>query len=199
MDWDFSIERNRALLLPIIVGLFAKIGLTEGGMVERLSRPLYRKVLIRLRSAESAVRRLIIVMARNIVVEPRPKRPMPKGLQRSRKGTFQSKGQGSGKGGSGKGQKPRKPSFNLFDPERRSDAGQVRRRRRRHKGPEPRIHVFDYDPRIPEPLRSIFWTSGVYARTCTAAEGNRQRQYRQRQAPVPPSLRHLARADKHGA
>ena len=152
MDWDFSIERNRAMLLPIIAGLFTKIGLTEGGMVERLSRPPYRKVLIRLRSAESAVRRLIIVMARNVVVEPRPKRPMPKGLQRSRKGTFQSKGQGSGKGGSRKGQKPRKPSFNLFDPERRSDAGQVRRRRRRHKGPEPRIHVFDYDPRIPESI-----------------------------------------------
>ena len=44
MDWDFSIERNRGMLLPHIVGLFAMIGLVEGGMVERVSRPLYRKV-----------------------------------------------------------------------------------------------------------------------------------------------------------
>jgi hypothetical protein len=44
MDFDFSTERNRAMLVPHIMALFAKIGLTEGGMVERVSRPLYRKV-----------------------------------------------------------------------------------------------------------------------------------------------------------
>ena len=54
MDFDFSTERNRGMLLPHIVGLFAKIGLTEGGMVERVSRPLYRKVSGLLRSAEAA-------------------------------------------------------------------------------------------------------------------------------------------------
>ena len=32
MDWDFSIERNRGMLLPHIVGLFAMIGLVEGGI-----------------------------------------------------------------------------------------------------------------------------------------------------------------------
>jgi hypothetical protein len=156
MDWNFSIERNRALLLPIIVGLFALIGLVEGAMVERLSRPVYRRALTVLKSAESAVRRLIIVMARNIKVEPRPKRPMPKGLTRSRKGTFQSNGNGQG---NGQGRKPSKPCFNLFDPERRADFGQVRRRRRKGRQVEPRIHTLDYDPRIPEPLRSIFSTS----------------------------------------
>src|SRR6187431_2579951 len=117
MDWDFSIERNRGMLLPHILGLFALIGLVEGGMVERVSRPLYRKVAGLLLSAESAVRRLIIVMARDIKVEPRPKRPMPKGLVRSRNGTFQSNGNGQGRS-NGQG---RKPSFNLFDPERRAD------------------------------------------------------------------------------
>ena len=45
MDWDFSIERNRGQLLGIVVGLFALIGLAEGSVVERLSRPLYRRVL----------------------------------------------------------------------------------------------------------------------------------------------------------
>jgi hypothetical protein len=142
MDWTLFIERNRALLLPIVAGLFAKIGLTENGAVERLSRPLYRIVLARLRAAEAAVRRLIIVMARDIKVEPRPKRPRP-----SRPfiaGNGKSKAQGNGQS--------RPPSFQLCDPQKRSDAGRVRRRRR-HKGPEPRIRVLDYDPRIPEFLR----------------------------------------------
>ena len=47
----------------------------------------------------------------------------------------------------------------MFDPERRADFGRVRRRRRKARQVEPRIHVLDYDPRIPEPLRSIFSTS----------------------------------------
>jgi hypothetical protein len=111
-----------------------------------------------LRSAESAVRRLIIVMARDIKAEPRSKRNMPKGLVRSRNGTFQSNGNGQGRS-NGQGRKPRKPSFNLFDPERRADFGQVRRRRRKFAKVGPRIRVLDYDPRIPEPLRSIFSTA----------------------------------------
>jgi hypothetical protein len=152
MDWNFAVERNRGQLLGTIMGLFALIGLTEGGMVERVSRPLYRKVLGRLRAAESAVRRLIIVMARDIKVEPRPKRPAPSGIYRSRKGTFQGKGQVNGKS-QGQEKKPRSPSFNLCDPEKRSDAGRVnRRRRRKYKGPEPRIRSIDYDPRIPESI-----------------------------------------------
>jgi hypothetical protein len=152
MDWDFAIERNREPLLGFVMGLFAKIGLAEGGMVERLPRPVYRAVLVTLKAAESAVRRLIIVMARDIVVKPRPKRPRPAGLIRSRNGTFQ--GKGSGQGGPGKGtRKSRPPSFKLCDPEKRADAGRARRPRRRHKGPEPRIRVLDYDPRIPEFLR----------------------------------------------
>ena len=35
MDWDFSIERNREPLLRHVLGLFALIGLVEGGMVEQ--------------------------------------------------------------------------------------------------------------------------------------------------------------------
>jgi hypothetical protein len=152
MDWDFATERNRERLLGAVLALFTLIGLVEGGMVERLSRPLYRKVLGQLRSAEAAVRRLIIVAARNIKVEPRPKRPMPKGLFRSKKGTFQSKsGQSESKA---KGErKSRPPSFPLCDPQRRSDAGQRRRRRRRTPKVGPRVHFFGYDPRIPEFLR----------------------------------------------
>src|SRR5919109_4105491 len=153
MNADLAIERNREGLLGVVAGLFALIGLTEGGFVERLSRPLYRKALDRLKAAESAVRRLIIAMARDIVVEVQPKRPRPKGLIRSRKGTFQSKGSGKGQGTS------RPASFPLCDPQKRSDAGRQRRRRHKRRGVEPRIRVIGYDPRIPEPLRSLFSTA----------------------------------------
>ena len=137
MDRDFAIERHRVPLLGFVLELFAMIGLTEGGTVERLSRPLYRLVLGILRPAESAVRRLIIVAARDIVVEPAPKRAFPAGRVISRKG---------------QGKHKRGASFKLFDPRKDFDGGKGRR----HKGPrvEPRIHVFDFDPRIPLFLRA---------------------------------------------
>jgi hypothetical protein len=146
MDWDFSIERNRADLLQVVAGLFALIGLAEGSVIERLSRSLYRNVLTKLRSAESAVRRLIIVLARDIKVEPRPKRPRPsRPISRDKsKSNAQSKD---------KGQSSRPPRFNLFDRGRRSDFGKSRRRRPKGRQQEPRIRVLGYDPRIPEFLR----------------------------------------------
>src|SRR5262245_66315368 len=105
MDWDYAIERNRESLLGVVTALFTMIGLAEGGMVERLSQPLYRKVLGKVKAAEAAVRRLIIVAARNIVVAPRPKRSKPKRLFRSRKGRFKSAN--SNKSGSTTGQRKR--------------------------------------------------------------------------------------------
>jgi hypothetical protein len=142
MDWNLAIERNRGDLLQVVAGLFALIGLAEGSVVERVSRPLYRFVLARLRSAEAAVRRLIIVAARDIKVEPRPRRPRPSRPVIAGKGKSKDEGEGEG----------RPPSFKLCDPQKRADAGKLRRRRR-YKGPEPRIRVLGYDPRIPEFLR----------------------------------------------
>jgi hypothetical protein len=149
MDWDYAVERNRERLLGAVLALFTLIGLVEGGMVERLSQPLYRKVLGRVKAAEAAVRRLIIVAARNIVVEPRPKRPAPKRPSRSSNGKFQGKDKSKAQDES----KSRPPSFPLCDPQRRSDWGRPRRKRRKYTGPEPRIRVLDYDPRIPWFLR----------------------------------------------
>src|SRR5262245_24842659 len=118
MDWDFAIERNRERLLPAVLALFTLIGLVEGGMVERVSQRVYRKVLGRVKAAEAAVRRLIIIAARNIVVEPRPKRPRPAGLIRSRNGTFQSKDSGQRSAGNGQSKREsRPPSFQLCDPQ----------------------------------------------------------------------------------
>ena len=61
--------------MGVIAELFAEIGLSEGVSIERLSKPLYRFILRRLRTAESAVRRLIIAAARDIVVEYKPRPP----------------------------------------------------------------------------------------------------------------------------
>ena len=138
MDLDFAVERHRGILLLIVLALFAEMGITEGAVLKRLSRPLYRTVLGILRPAESAVRRLIIVMARNMVVKPRPRRPMPKGLRIPSKTGERTK---SGN--------QRRASFRLFDPPRRSRRNIARRRRI-----EPRIHVMgDVYPGIPWFLR----------------------------------------------
>ena len=141
MDWALAIERNREPLLRIVAALFAMVGLTEGGAVERLARPVYRAVLGVLRPAEAAVRRLIIVAAQGMMVKPWQRRPAPAGLKIS------GKGQG-------------RVSFQLFDPPRRPfdwDHG------RRHAGPRPQPHIrfidVAFDPRIslfrrPEPAAS---------------------------------------------
>ena len=68
MDWATIIERNRDRLLAVIAELFA---LTGGAMAASLPRHVYRALLILLRPAESAVRRLIIIAARGLVLKLR--------------------------------------------------------------------------------------------------------------------------------
>jgi hypothetical protein len=130
MDWALAIERNREPLLRIVATLFAMVGLAEGGAVERLSRPVYRAVLGVLRPAEAAVRRLIVVAARGMVVKPFPVRPAPAGLKIS------GKGQG-------------RVSFQLFDPRRRFDWDHGRPARSSRPGPRIRFIDVAFDPRIP--------------------------------------------------
>ena len=148
MDWDFAIERHRVPLLAIVLTLCAEIGLTEGGTVERVSRSLYRLVLGKLRKAESAVRRLIFVAARNIVLEPPAERP----VRTTPKSSIKNKGKAEGEAKAEttvKKQRKRRPSFNLFDPLKRFEKGYRRPAKRRR--PEPRIQILDIgpDPRIP--------------------------------------------------
>ena len=140
MDRNFAIECNRERLVSVVVELFAMIGLTEGAMVERVSRPVYRKVQRILRSAESALRRLIIASARDIVVEPTPKRAAP--VERESSGQIKSKAEGEGKP-----KRKRGFLFNLVDRSRRPDWG-IPRRRRRHKRSkiQPRVRLLFEDP-----------------------------------------------------
>jgi len=125
MDWAKAITRNSEALKGIIEALFAMLGLTGDATVGRIPRPLHTAVLRILRPAESAVRRLIVIAARGLVVEPRPSRPMP----------AVSIGKGGGR---------LRASFQLFDPRKNF----ARRRRRASARIVPRIHVFGGDPRL---------------------------------------------------
>ena len=79
MDWDVAIKRNSEALKGIVAALFAMLGLDGDATVSRIPQPLHRAVLRVLRPAESAVRRLIVIAARGLVVKVAPSRPMPKG------------------------------------------------------------------------------------------------------------------------
>jgi hypothetical protein len=80
MDWNRAININRSALAKIVAEIFALVGLAVGGRLENLPYALYVKVERLLRPAESALRRLIVIAARGVVVKPTPARPMPQGL-----------------------------------------------------------------------------------------------------------------------
>jgi hypothetical protein len=95
MNWTRAIEINRDALTHIVAGLVALLALQ--GEVLRLPLPVYQMLQRLLHPAESAVRRLIVIMARGLVVPDVPSRPMPQGLVIA----------GTSKG---------RASFQLFDP-----------------------------------------------------------------------------------
>jgi hypothetical protein len=63
MDWPLVIHRNRTALLTIIVALMVSLGLVSGGRLTTLPFFLYHRALRILRPAESALRRLIMIVA----------------------------------------------------------------------------------------------------------------------------------------
>ena len=128
MDWDLAIKRNSEALKGIVAALFAMLGLAGEATVSRIPHPLHRAVLRVLRPAESAVRRLIVIAARGLVVKVAPSRPMPKG-------------QMIGKGGGSQA-----PSFQLFDT--RKDFPELRQHRVKYAKYPPRIHFFGDDSRV---------------------------------------------------
>jgi len=132
-DWWYSaVQRNRAALLRIVAVLFVYAGLDEGG-ADVLPRRIWRMVLHLLRPAESAARRLIVIAARGIEVEPpkpRPEKPLT-GIERLvAEGvlTFHKVNLGLARAWSEpqhaepEKSAPRVPAFPLTDPPRRFDA-----------------------------------------------------------------------------
>ena len=102
MDWDKAIERNEIALLRIISAMFGLLldaRLSGSGLM--IPRRVWRAILIVLRPAEAAVRRLIIIAARHL-------KPIP----------VKSRGPNSPSAFSAFAQNPvpLAPVFNLFDP-----------------------------------------------------------------------------------
>jgi hypothetical protein len=126
-NWAGAVELNREALNGIIAALFTMLGLDGDASVGRLPHPLYRAVLRILRPAESAVRRLIIIAARGLVVKLAPSRPMPKQYVIAKGGAPRS-------------------SFQLFD--RRKDFPELRQRRIKYAKHPPRILFFGPDSKI---------------------------------------------------
>ena len=131
MDWAFAIERNRNALLGIVASIVALLGGRDGD--GPIARGLRSAVLALLRPAESAVRRLIVVAARGLVVAPWSQRPFPAFLR----------GKGGGKGSRAGGD--RTPAFRLFDPPMRFG-----RMLRAAPGGIPRIRTF-WGPPLAQP------------------------------------------------
>ena len=128
MDWDLAIKRNSEALMTMLDTLFSMLGIVGNATVGRIPQPLHRAVGLVLRPAESAVRRLIIIVARGLIVKVAPSRPMPKG-------TIIGKGSGQSR-----------PSFKLFDT--RKDFPELRQHRIKYAKHPPRIHFFGDDARV---------------------------------------------------
>jgi hypothetical protein len=123
-DWARAIERNSSALKVIVAALFAMLGLDRNVTVAHLPDSVRRAVLRVLRPAESAVRRLVVIAARGLVVKPGAARSAP---------TQPMKKRGS-----------RQPMFKLFDAVQTFESCY----RQATPRPLPRIHVFSYDPRV---------------------------------------------------
>lgn len=73
MDWARTIHIYRSVLHGILATLFDTLGLEDGeASVGLISRRLYRAVLRELQPMEAAVRRLIVLAARGLVIELNP-------------------------------------------------------------------------------------------------------------------------------
>ena len=116
MNIPQAIDLNKTALARIIAGLFALLGQAA---LARIPIELHRSIARVLRPAESAVRRLIVVLARITNVKAPPPRPAPAGLAQS-------------------GQGQERLTFQLFDPRQRF----FRRQNQAKTRQQPRISFF---------------------------------------------------------
>jgi hypothetical protein len=74
LDYALAIRRNRDQLRQIILALFALAQMRVGGSIFTLRRDIFAAIMLVLRPAESAVRRLIVIAAHNLTFKPRSPR-----------------------------------------------------------------------------------------------------------------------------
>ena len=103
MDWARAIRRNRDQLRQIVLVLFALAGMRVGGSLFTLRRSVMGAIMLVLRPAESAVRRLIVIAAQGLTPSTKICRPW-QGLQSPLRG------------GTGGDAAQSFPAFKLFDP-----------------------------------------------------------------------------------
>jgi hypothetical protein len=115
-----AISLHKTAIERIVASLFALLGLTAGLAPERIAKTLHARIAGTLRPAESAVRRLIVLLAKGLKARPRQSRPMPAGLALASRGS-------------------RTPAFCLFDPRQPIFPP---RRVLRNSRPQPRISFF---------------------------------------------------------
>jgi len=149
MDWNLAIKRNCEDLLLTVMELFAMIGLGEDVTVERVSKALYREVLTQLRAAESSARRLIMVAARNIVAEPKPRSAVHPATENSAARKDEARKEGN-REPRAKPKTERRPLFKLFEPLLDPDRIFLRRFKKKRRA-RPPLQIIDVgpDPRIP--------------------------------------------------
>jgi len=172
-DWGGAIKHNSEALQGIIAALIVMLG---EATVSRIPKPLYRTVLLVLRPAESAVRRLIVIAARGLVVKIAPSRPMPKEKV------------------IGKGDGSRLPAFQLYDT--RKYFPELSQRRIKYAKHPPRILFLGPDSRIDD-----LWPRPVAAPAPPPSDGlvNAERLSRRLQAlklaldDLPRQARRMAR------
>jgi hypothetical protein len=74
LNWALAIRRNRDQLRAIVLALFALARMRVGGSLFTLPRSTFAMIMLVLRPAESAVRRLIVIAANGLVLKPRAPR-----------------------------------------------------------------------------------------------------------------------------
>ncbi len=175
MDWPKALQINKDALSRIVATLVALLA-AQGGAV-RLPLPVYQFLIRVLYPAESALRRLIVIAARGLVVPDLPPRAMPQGLVIA--------GKASGR-----------RSFQLFDT--RKQLGDLDDTATAIAGP--RIRFID----VLSP-RQLFLARFVKPRDdqCSEAETNRLRQrlslLAQTLARLPREAKRMARWQKRRA
>jgi hypothetical protein len=131
INWTRAIETNREALEQVVEEIFGLLKLALTGTPKLWPHEIQAMVRRLLRPTESALRRLIIIMARDVKVKLPPKRPMPKGLKIARSVSGHM-------------------AFRLYDTRKRF-AAETDAKREDRRGP--RIHFFHGPgPLVPAPV-----------------------------------------------
>jgi hypothetical protein len=121
MNIDAAIETHRVALLRLLTTMFSLAGIEPGGSVDSIQQGLRLMILRVLGPAESAVRRLVFLKARDLPDEEYQRKDAPKNKAARRKGAARS------------------TALSLFDPRKKP-----KKHGRKHPaGPGPRIFFFD--------------------------------------------------------